>query len=385
MRDDTRPNLPAELTSTFLDMEGRLDVAQHAVEIAIAAHAHSSLTAEWVTARDRAYAATTQYLAIASPESATGPTPSLADVHRAIDNARAGLDTFYDRHRRILDSAVGAASAATAEAEASVALANATLQRWAALDPQLAAYRSVRSAHELVESCRDETQSALVRGDITATRSAAERLRAAVTGLNAAVDTAPHIDEKAHRTFASVQTRLAATRHRADTAPATFSSLLKEFHADSSADLFDNERQGRTHIATAETLLDQAATALAERRPEDAAAMAGQARDQLTAAAALIDAITDRLATLRALRADPTKPERAARFQVRDAQRLAVDRGAVAEWGTVLDAQVPRIDRIVAALTGRHPDYWKYHLALEEVTQYVSTIVARIRHQASAQ
>ena len=73
-----------------------------------------------------------------------------------------------------------------------------------------------------------------------------------------------------------------------------------------------------------------------------------------------------------------------ARFRVRDAQRLAVDRGAVTEWGSVLDAQVARIDRTVAALTGRHPDYWKYHLALEEVSQYVSTIVTRIRQQAAA-
>ncbi|WP_071289054.1 hypothetical protein [Mycolicibacterium llatzerense] len=382
--DSTHLDFPAELTSAFLDMERRLDVAQHAVEIAIAGHSHPSLTAEWVTARDRAYAATTQYLAAVTPDPTTGPPTSLADVGHAIDTARAGLDAFYDRHRRVLDSAAGAASAASAEAQASVALAVATLQRWSALDPQLAAYRSVQSAHDLVETGRNDVQSALARGDVAATRSAAERLRAAATGLDAAVAAAPQIDERARRTLASVQTRLAATSHRADTVAAAFSALLKEFHADSSADLHDNERCGRLRIAAAETLLGQAAMALTERRPEDAAVLAGQARDELGGAAELVDAVTDRLATLRALRADPAGPERDARFRVRDAQRLAVDRGAVTEWGTALDAQVARIDRIVAALTGRHPDYWRYHLALEEVSQYVSTIVTRIRQQAAA-
>jgi len=365
-------------------MERRLDVAQHAVEIAIAGHSHASLTAEWTTARDRAYAATVQYLAVATPDSAGGPPTSLSEVARAIDTASADLDAFYERHRRVLDSAVGAASAASAEAQASVALAVATLQRWAGLDSQLAGYRSVRSAHNLVEAGRDEVQSALARGDVGATRSAAERLRAAAAGLDAAVAAAPQVDERARRTLASVQTRLAATSHRADTVATAFSALLKEFHADSSADLTDNERLGRQRIAAAEALLEQAATAVAEHRPEDAAALAGQARDELGGAAELVDAVTERLTTLRALRADPGAAERDARFRVRDAQRLAVDRGAVTEWGTALDAQVARIDRIVAALTGRHPDYWKYHLALEEVSQYVSTIVTRIRQQAAS-
>jgi len=382
--DSTHLYLPAEITSAFLDMERRLDVAQHAVEIAIAGHSDPSLTAEWATARDRAYAATTQYLAAVTPDSAAGPPMSPADLGRAIDTARTGLDAFYDRHRRVLDSAVGAASAAAAEAQASVALAVATLQRWSALDPQLAAYGSVQSAHNLVETGRDDLQAAVARGDVAATRGAAERLRSAATGLDAAVAAAPHIDERARRTLASVQTRLAATSHRADTVAASFSALLKEFHADSSADLGDNERRGRLHIAAAKALLEQAAAALAQQRPENAAALSGQARDELGAAADLVDAVTERLTTLRTLRADPAGAERNARFRVRDAQRLAVDRGAVTEWGTVLDAQVARIDRTVAALTGRHPDYWKYHLALEEVSQYVSTIVTRIRQQAAA-
>ena len=103
--NSTHLDIPAELTNAFLDMERRLDVAQHAVEIAIAGHAHASLTAEWVTARDRAYAATTHYLAAVTPDPTAGPLMSLAEVASAVDAARAGLDAFYDRHRRVLDAA----------------------------------------------------------------------------------------------------------------------------------------------------------------------------------------------------------------------------------------------------------------------------------------
>lgn len=72
------------------------------------------------------------------------------------------------------------------------------------------------------------------------------------------------------------------------------------------------------------------------------------------------------------------------RFRIRDAQRLAVNRDAVDEWGTVLDAQVTRVNRIVAALDGHPPDYWKYHTALNEVSQFVTNVVNRIRQQAAS-
>lgn len=381
--DSTLTEIPAELTRAFLDMERRLDVAQHAVHSAIAV-GNASLAEEWVTARDQAYAATARYLAVAAPDSAASPPASLAEVARSIDTARSALDAFYDRHRHALDSAVGAVTAARARAEEALAATAVALQRLPGLDPQLACYPSVQSARTSVETGRGDMQSALAHGDVTAITDTAQRLQGAAAALEEAITAAPERGERARRTLVSVQTRLAATTHRADTVTPTFSVLLREFHADSSADLRDNERRARTHITAAREFLERAATELDQGRPEQTTTLAGEAREELGRAEELIDGVTDRLSTLRALRTDPTARERDIRFRVRDAQRLAVDRDAVAEWGTVLDAQVLRIDRIVATLNGRHPDYWKYHLALEEVSQFVSTIINRIRHQSAA-
>lgn len=373
-----------ELTSAFLDMERRLDIAQHAVETAIALQPHSSLADEWTGARDRAYEATTQYLSLTAPDTTLiGRPASVGEVTRSIDTARTGLDAFYDRHRRTLDSAAGAAAATKAHAEAALAAASAALQRVADLDPELAGYPSVQTARSRVETAYREVQAALNGGDIVATAETARQLSDGATALTHAVSAAPERAERSRRTLASVQTRLSATAHRADTIGATFSILLKEFHADSSADLATNERRSRIHIAAAQALVVRAAKALDDRRPEDTATLAGQAREELATAEQLVDTVTARLAALRALRADPTRQERDVRFRLRDAQRLAVDRDAVGEWGTVLDAQVERIDRIVAELSGRHPDYWQYHLALEEVSRFVTTIINRIRHRSA--
>ena len=85
---------------------------------------------------------------------------------------------------------------------------------------------------------------------------------------------------------------------------------------------------------------------------------------------------------LRGVLADPAEMEKRVRFRLRDAQHLVVARDLVGEWGSVLDAQVARIDRIVAGLSGRHPDYWRYHQELEQVAAFIGTIVERVRRKA---
>lgn len=383
-REDNDTQIPAELTSAFLDMERRLDIAERAVETATALHPQVSLTAEWTTAREQVYAATAQYLGVVTPDStAAGPRLPLAEVARSIESATAGLDSFYNRHRRTLDGATGAALAARAQADQALAAAIPALQRLAALAPEFADYPSVRAARGSVESARAETQAVLERGDIAATGPAAQRLQSSIAALDKAVAAAPGRSENASRTLASVRTRLDAITHRAATIGTSYSALLREFHADSSADLHDNEKLAHTHLDVARACIERAARELNARRPEESATLAGQAREELGRAEDLVDAVADRLTTLRALRADPTAQEREIRFRIRDAQRLAVDRDAVAEWGTALDAQVPRVDRIVEALHGPHPDYWRYHLALDEVSQFVTTIINRIRQRSA--
>jgi len=102
-------------------------------------------------------------------------------------------------------------------------------------------------------------------------------------------------------------------------------------------------------------------------------------RGELSVAEDLVDAVTGRLATLRAIRENPQAKVDEVRFRLRDAQHLAVQRGLTAEWGSVLDAQLDRIDRAVDALTGVHPDYWAYARDLDAVADFIAGVVARMR------
>lgn len=378
------PGISTDLAGAFLDMEHRLEIVQHAVELATKLNAADSLVAEWATARDRAYSATAQYLDFAAPNSPRSrPGVTAAAVARDIAVTSAELDAFYERHRATLDAAAGAATVARARAEEALAGAGPVLQRLTELDAELAGYPSVRLASDQVESARTAVRSALQSGDLATGDAAGQRLRDATTALAEAMAAAPERAGQARRTLASVRTRLDATINRTDNTDAIFSLLFREFHSDSSADLLDNETRARNHITAAQRHLETAASALTGREPEAAISLAAQARDELARAEELVDAVTDRLELLRAVRADPTVREREVRFRIRDAQRLAVDRDAIAEWGTALDAQVDRVDRIVAALDVVHPDYRKYHLAMEEVSRFVNSIVARIRNTPS--
>ena len=46
-----------------------------------------------------------------------------------------------------------------------------------------------------------------------------------------------------------------------------------------------------------------------------------------------------------------------------------------------LDDSVVRLDRAVAGLEGRHPDYWHFLTETEAVRQTVARVVSRIREE----
>lgn len=373
----------------FLELDHRQSAVQSAVQTLASLKPNSPIVSEWESVQQGCYAATAVYISATSPTSPTGladpgPRPTAAEVQRQLDEARSVLESFYTRHQRALDSAVAAATAATARATTLLANAQAMQSRLAGVEGQWLQYPSVQTAHDAMQTATRELQLAQERADLVATRDAAERLDTAITALSAALHAAPGVADQARRTVSSVRTRLEAVRTRAADVKVNLSTLLREFHANCSADLVDNERLSRADLDSADALLEQAVLASRQGRAEAALDLARQARAAIAAAEDLVDAPLDRLALLRGLRDNPAERERAVRFRLRDAQRLAVDRGAVAEWGSALDAQVERIDRIVGALQGRHPDYWGYHLALEEVSEFVAGIVTRIR-QRSAQ
>lgn len=372
----------------FLDLDQRQSTVQAAVQTLASLKPNSPIAAEWVSVQQRCYDATAAYLLATST---TGPTgfsetarrPPVAEVGSQLEQARSTLDTFYARHQHALDSAVAAATAATARANTLLVQAQTVQARLAGPEAQWLQYPSVQSAHDAMQTATRELQLAQERGDLVATRTTADRLDAAMATLNSALGSAPGMAEQARRTVSSVRTRLEAVRTRAADVEQSLSALLREFNANCSADLVDNERRSRADLDSADALLQQALVASRQGRAETALDLATQARTALGAAEDLVDAPLDRLTLLRTIRHDPGARERTVRFRLRDAQLLAVDRGAVSEWGSALDAQVERIDRIVGALGGRHPDYWGYHLALEEVSEFVAGIVTRIRQQSA--
>ncbi len=106
------------------------------------------------------------------------------------------------------------------------------------------------------------------------------------------------------------------------------------------------------------------------------------ARSALSRAEDRHEAVTGRLAELRAVRADPAKFAADTRFVLRDAQRLVVDRGLVREFGPILDAQSVRLQNAQDRLTGVHPDYWLYLTELRGITERVREVVAQARKRS---
>lgn len=383
MRVDARPPaVSATLTAAFLDLDERQGVVQTAVAAAAVLDPESCIASEWELVAQRCYAAMTAYLRL--NQANEGPAAQAADVAHLLADATTAVDRFHSRHRRSLDAASAAASAATAAADDANQAARDAGQRLARTEAPWRDYPSVHSAYLLMQAAQAEVQGAHSRSDFVASQSSSDRLRAAATALHDALDRAPGRAKEASQAVASVRTRLQALHTRLEGFNATMSDLLREFHADSSKDLSDNEPRCRVELEMAADYLKQAEAAEQAKQPEKTLDLLETARTVLAVATTLVDAPAERLALLRGLRSDHRQREQRARFRVRDAQRLAVDQGAQGDWGPALDAQVLRIDRAVAALSGRrHPDYWRYHHELEDVSQFVARVVDRIRQESA--
>ena len=80
---------------------------------------------------------------------------------------------------------------------------------------------------------------------------------------------------------------------------------------------------------------------------------------------------------------DPQAEIERTRFAVRDAQRLAMAGRQKPDprHAGPLDDSVARLDRAVAALEGRHPDYWHFLTETVGVRTTVARVVAQIREE----
>ncbi|GAA5045963.1 hypothetical protein GCM10023318_10860 [Nocardia callitridis] len=375
-----------------------MDQRQSAAEAAVLASDQISperaMARRWETLRAQCYAAATAYLTLTEEmDAAKEAGTSVADgrrradgVARQLHEAARGVDQFYLGNQEHLEHAV--AMLATVPQLVRQVQAEAVAARERADQSPYARYPSVRAGAAAVDEVMitlaaagndDQSVSASTK------REQANRLQAATRQLDQALAAAPTRAHAAQTALTSVSTRLSAVRTRSEGLAAAFSALLREFNAASSADLANNERESERATAAAEEALGRARAAAANDDPETALDLTTAARGHIGEAEEYVDAVTKRLALLREVRADPQEKSKAVRFRLRDAQMLAVSRGLVADWGSVLDAQVERIDRIAETLTGRHPDYLAYVTELDTVTDFIAGVVDRMRKQAGQQ
>ncbi|MFZ2175237.1 MAG: hypothetical protein WAW17_14645 [Rhodococcus sp. (in: high G+C Gram-positive bacteria)] len=367
------------MVAAFLDMDNRQSIAAAAVDASLQLTPERGIRRLWEPVRDSCYQAATAYLD-AEDQFGSVQTPAAAaafeQVTRQLVTATQKLDEFYAAHRGHLDEAGAMFAAVPQLAQQAVQVAQNAREGLQGAGEAYADYPSVRAGDAALEAALAALRGARAANEI---RSAAARVRDESAALEKALAAAPAKDRDARNAVASVTTRIAAVETRSERLSPAYSALLREFNAASSADLVHNERESHRHLEQARTDLQQAQTALRTGNPEVALELTGAARTHLADAEAKVDGVTDRLRLLRTVRENPRAKENEIRFHLRDAQMLAVNCGLVREWGSVLDAQLERIDRIAGTLTGRHPDYWAYITQLDAVSDFISEVVHKMR------
>lgn len=369
-------------------MDRRQSAAEAAVHASEEVFSERGFSAAWDPVRGRCYDAAGAYLALSEElETAQRDGTSVADgqqradaVTRQLVEAARAVDEFYRGNQARLEEAVAIVRSVPQLAQ-QVKVAAAAVRGQAA-ESEYADYPSVRSRAAAVDEALVTLESAGVSGGSGAVRAAANRLDAVTKELAEALAQAPSRLGAANTALTSVDTRLAAVRNRSERLGPAYSALLREFNAASSADLANNGRESQQAIDAAADALARARAASVAKNPESALELTSTARGSLTEAEQLIDAVTKRLELLRSVREDPQDKAKAVRFRLRDAQMLAMSRGLAGEWGSVLDAQAERIERITETLSGRHPDYWAYVAELDAVTEFIAGVVDRMRKQA---
>jgi hypothetical protein len=374
------------LTQAFL----ALDDEQRAVAAAVAAATELGtgfrLDRTWSGVAATGDAATEAYLAATRqfPLDGTGPVAgSRAADQRAqaqIEQAREAIHRFRTAHSRVLDDATLALQSlprTVAQARQGVLDARAAVQQ-----ADAAGTRSRRAADALAEAERATARLESPDAGLKQRRDAALRVLELARSATTLAADAPRAAQTVRSALASIATRRAAAATKAESIGPAMSALRREFAEPCSRDLTGSEARVREAIATADGAIAAARTHADSGDWDDAADGVATARSALTRAEAGHDAVTGRLAELRAVRADPGRAAAETRFVVRDAQRLVVDRGLVREFGPVLDAQSVRLQNAQERLEAVHPDYWFYLTELRGITERVREVVAEARRRS---
>ncbi|MFF4757266.1 hypothetical protein [Streptomyces sp. NPDC001292] len=309
----------------------------------------------------------------------TAAKDELLNVKRELDRFGSGLGPLLgkaetqlarvapavERARQALSAAAGALD----DARGSGLRADDLAARLAALSPELTRLNQGAGQHGV--------QPTLERAERVARE--AEAIRAEAVRLP---EQAAEID---HR-LVSLRTRAQALSTRAGQVEPVLSELRRRFTAACWQDLQQVPEQAAGSVREAEAKLREARAARDAQRWPDATALLSTVRALLNTTDEAVSAAGDRLRRLNAVQKDPQAEIERTRFAIRDAQRLAMSGRTTPDprHARPLDDSVGRLERAVATLEGRHPDYWHFLTETEAVRQTVAAVVARIREERGA-
>lgn len=306
----------------------------------------------------------------------TGAKDELVRVKGELDRFAQGLGTLLSGAETQLArlapaverarQALLAASNALDAVRASGLRADDLAARLAALAPELTKLNQGAGRHGVAETLQRADQ---VLRDAEAVRAEADQLP----------ERAAEID----RRLVSLRTRAQALTTRAGQVEPVLSELRRRFSAACWQDLQPVPEQAAVNVRQAEAKLAEAAGARSEQRWADATSRLSTVRALLNATDEAVSAAGDRLQRLDAVAKSPQAETERTRFAIRDAQRLAMAGRNTPDprHARPLDDAVARLDRAIAGLEGRHPDYWHFLTETEAVRQTANRVVSAIREE----
>ncbi|MET9508926.1 hypothetical protein ABZX62_10685 [Streptomyces flavidovirens] len=338
-----------EVSHTYITAVDAHDLDRDDLEASTAARARAELT----SAKDelvRVKGELDRYARALGPLLDTAET-QLARLAPAVERARQALL---------------AASNALDAVRASGLRADDLAARLAALAPELTKLNQGAGRHGVPETLHRADR--VVR-DAEAVRTEAERLP----------ERAAEID----RRLVSLRTRAQALTTRAGKVEPILSELRRRFTVACWQDLQGVPAQTASTVRQAEERIKEAAKARDEQRWPDAVSLLSTVRALLNSTDEAVSAAGDRLQRLNAVSKDPQQEIERTRFAIRDAQRLAMAGRNTPDprHARPLDDSVARLDRAVAGLEGRHPDYWHFLTETEAVRRTVARVVSDIREE----
>ncbi|MEU5461613.1 hypothetical protein ACH41C_00920 [Streptomyces althioticus] len=262
-----------------------------------------------------------------------------------------------------------AASQALDSARGSGLKADDLAARLAALSPELTKLNQGAGQHGVPATL---DRAARVTREAEAIRVEAERLP----------ERAAEID----RRLVSLRTRAQALTTRSEQVEPILSELRRRFTVACWQDLQGVPELAERNVRQAESRLAEARTARDDQRWADATSLLSTARALLNTTDEAVSAAGDRLRRLNAVQKDPEQEIERTRFAIRDAQRLAMAGRNTPDprHARPLDDAVARLERAIAGLEGRHPDYWHFLTETEAVRETASRVVSQIREERGA-